>query len=57
MPSLGGGTACVAVTGAAPYSLLLQGEWRFIVNRGFETALFYDAGKGQSVRADPTSTA
>jgi len=26
-------------------SLLLQGEWRFIANRGFETAVFYDAGK------------
>jgi hypothetical protein len=26
-------------------SLLLQGEWRIIVNRGFETALFYDTGK------------
>jgi outer membrane protein assembly factor BamA len=26
-------------------SLLLQGEWRIMVNRFFDTAVFYDAGK------------
>jgi len=48
LPSLGGGHN---MRGYESYrfrdnnSLLLQGEWRIMVNRFMETALFYDAGK------------
>jgi hypothetical protein len=48
LPSLGGGNSLRGYSSwrfQGRNSLLLQGEWRFIVNRGFETALFYDAGK------------
>ena len=48
MPSLGGGNSLRGYSSwrfRGRNSLLLQGEWRFIVNRAFETALFYDAGK------------
>ena len=48
LPSLGGGNSLRGYSSwrfRGRNSLLLQGEWRFIVNRGFETALFYDAGK------------
>jgi len=33
-------------------SLLLQAEWRIMANRYFDTAVFYDAGKVTSRRAD-----
>jgi outer membrane translocation and assembly module TamA len=33
-------------------SLLLQGEWRIMVNRFIDTALFYDAGKVASHTSD-----
>jgi len=48
MPSLGGGSS---LRGFRSWrfrdrnSLLLQAEWRVIVNRFIDTALFYDAGK------------
>jgi Omp85 superfamily domain len=48
LPSLGGGNSLRGYSSwrfRGRNSLLLQGEWRIIVNRGFETALFYDAGK------------
>jgi hypothetical protein len=48
LPSLGGGSN---MRGFSTWrfrdrdSLLLQGEWRIMVNRFFDTAVFYDAGK------------
>jgi hypothetical protein len=48
LPSLGGGSS---LRGYSSWrfrdrnSLLLQGEWRIMVNRFFDTAMFYDAGK------------
>jgi len=48
MPSLGGGTD---LRGYSSWrfrdrnSLLVQAEWRIMVNRFFDTAVFYDAGK------------
>lgn len=55
MPSLGGGSN---LRGFSSWrfrdrnSLLLQGEWRIMVNRFFETALFYDAGQVAAHKAD-----
>ena len=48
LPSLGGGNSLRGYPSwrfRGRNSLLLQGEWRIIANRGFETAVFYDAGK------------
>src|SRR5262245_51420379 len=48
LPSLGGGNSLRGFSSwrfRGRNSLLLQGEWRIIANRGFETAFFYDAGK------------
>jgi hypothetical protein len=48
LPSLGGGDTLRGFPSwrfRGRDSLLLQGEWRILVNRGFETAVFYDAGK------------
>ena len=48
LPSIGGGSS---LRGYASWrfrdrnTLLLQAEWRVIVNRFFDTAVFYDAGK------------
>ena len=48
LPSLGGGSN---LRGYSSWrfrdrnSLLLQGEWRIMVNRFMDTAFFYDAGK------------
>lgn len=48
LPSIGGGSS---LRGYSSWrfrdrnTLLLQGEWRVIVNRFFDTAVFYDAGK------------
>jgi surface antigen Omp85-like protein len=48
LPSLGGGSN---LRGFSSWryrdrnSLLLQGEWRIMVNRFFDTAVFYDAGQ------------
>ena len=55
LPALGGGSS---LRGFASWrfrdrhSLLLQADWRIIVNNFFETALFYDAGKVTSSTSD-----
>jgi hypothetical protein len=55
LPALGGGSS---LRGYASWrfrdanSLLLQAEWRVIVNNFFETALFYDAGKVEARAQD-----
>jgi hypothetical protein len=55
MPSLGGGSN---LRGFSSWrfrdrnSLLLQAEWRIMVNRFFDTALFYDTGKVAARRSD-----
>jgi hypothetical protein len=48
LPSLGGGSSLRGYSSwrfRDENSLLLQGEWRVIVNRFFDTAVFFDAGK------------
>jgi hypothetical protein len=48
LPSLGGGSTLRGFSSfrfADHHSLLLQGEWRIMANRFFESAVFYDAGK------------
>jgi hypothetical protein len=55
LPSLGGGSN---LRGYSSWrfrdrnSMLLQGEWRIMVNRYLDTAFFYDAGKVQRLTAD-----
>jgi hypothetical protein len=55
LPALGGGSS---LRGYASWrfrdqnSLLLQAEWRIIVNRYFDVAFFYDAGKVTSRTSD-----
>jgi len=55
LPSLGGGSN---LRGFGSWrfrdrnSLLLQAEWRIMVNRFVDTALFYDAGKVTTSKAD-----
>jgi hypothetical protein len=55
LPSLGGGRN---LRGYSSWrfrdrnSLLLQGEWRIMVNRYLDTALFYDAGKVAALTED-----
>jgi hypothetical protein len=55
LPSLGGGSN---LRGYSTWrfrdrnSLLLQGEWRIMVNRFFDTAVFYDAGTVADRAAD-----
>ncbi len=55
LPSLGGGSS---LRGYSSWrfrdrdSLLLQGEWRIMVNRFFDTAVFYDTGKVATRVAD-----
>jgi hypothetical protein len=55
LPALGGGSS---LRGFASWrfrdrhSLLLQAEWRVLVNSFFDTALFYDAGKVTADRSD-----
>jgi outer membrane translocation and assembly module TamA len=55
LPALGGGSS---LRGFASWrfrdnhSMLLQAEWRVMVNRFFDTAIFYDAGKVVSKRSD-----
>lgn len=57
MPSLGGGSN---LRGFSSWrfrdrnSLLLQGEWRIMVNRFFDTAVFYDAGQVAAHRSEVT---
>ena len=48
LPALGGGSSLRGYTSwrfRDQNSLLLQAEWRIMVNRYFDTAFFYDAGK------------
>jgi hypothetical protein len=55
MPSVGGGSS---LRGFSSWrfrdlnSLLLQAEWRIMVNRFLDTAVFYDAGKVVASRSD-----
>jgi len=47
-PSLGGGSNLRGFSSwrfRDRHSMLLQGEWRIMVNRFFDTAVFYDTGK------------
>lgn len=55
MPSLGGGSDLRGFSSwrfRDRHSLLLQAEWRVLVNAFFDTALFYDAGKVTASRSD-----
>jgi len=55
LPSLGGGHNMKGYESDRfrdRNSLLLQGEWRIMVNRFMDTALFYDAGKVASHTSD-----
>jgi hypothetical protein len=57
MPSLGGGSDLRAYASwrlRDLNSLMLQGEWRVMVNRFLDMALFYDAGKVAAQRSDLT---
>jgi hypothetical protein len=48
LPSLGGGANLRGFSSfrfVDHHSMLLQGEWRIMANRFFESAIFYDAGK------------
>jgi hypothetical protein len=55
LPALGGGSS---LRGFASWrfrdrhSLLLQAEWRILVNNFIDTAIFYDAGKVVATRSD-----
>jgi hypothetical protein len=55
LPSLGGGSN---LRGYSSWrfrdrnSVLLQGEWRIMVNRFFDTAVFYDAGQVATHKSD-----
>jgi hypothetical protein len=55
LPSLGGGSNLRGFQSwrfRDQNSLLLQAEWRIMVNRFFDTAVFYDAGKVAARRED-----
>jgi hypothetical protein len=55
LPSLGGGSTLRGFSSRRfrdQNSLLLQGEWRIMVNRYLDMAFFYDAGKVASRRKD-----
>jgi surface antigen Omp85-like protein len=55
LPSLGGGSNLRGFQSwrfRDQNSLLLQAEWRIMVNRFFDTAFFYDAGKVAARKAD-----
>ena len=55
LPSLGGGSNLRGFSSwrfRDQNSLLLQAEWRIMVNRFFDTAVFYDTGKVAAQRAD-----
>jgi outer membrane protein assembly factor BamA len=54
-PSLGGGSSLRGFTSwrfRDRHSLLLSAEWRVLVNRFIDTALFYDAGKVTAERSE-----
>jgi outer membrane translocation and assembly module TamA len=55
LPSLGGGSTLRGFTSwrfRDRNSLLLQGEWRIMVNRFLDTAVFADAGKVAASKSD-----
>ena len=55
LPSLGGGSTLRGFTSwrfRDRNSLLLQGEWRIMVNRFLDTAVFMDAGKVTASKSD-----
>jgi surface antigen Omp85-like protein len=55
LPALGGGSTLRAYSSwrfRDQNSLLLQGEWRIMVNRYLDLAFFYDAGKVAARRSD-----
>ena len=55
MPSLGGGSDLRGFSSwrfRDLHSLLLQAEWRVLVNAFFDTAIFYDAGKVTNRRSE-----
>jgi hypothetical protein len=55
MPALGGGSDLRGFTSwrfRDLHSLILQAEWRVLVNAFFDTAIFYDAGKVTRNRSD-----
>ncbi len=55
MPALGGGSSLRGFSSwrfRDRHSLLMQAEWRVIVNRFFDMALFYDTGKVAARRGD-----
>jgi hypothetical protein len=55
MPALGGGSDLRGFSSwrfRDLHSLLLQAEWRVLVNAFFDTAIFYDAGKVTRYRSD-----
>jgi hypothetical protein len=55
MPALGGGSSLRGFSSwrfRDLHSLLLQAEWRVLVNSFFDMALFYDAGKVTDRRSD-----
>jgi len=55
LPALGGGSSLRGFTSwrfRDRHSLLLQAEWRVLVNSFMDTAIFYDAGKVTANRSD-----
>src|SRR5262249_31658866 len=55
LPALGGGSNLRGFSSGgfrAFNSLLMQAEWRIMVNRFFDTAFFYDTGKVTARRSD-----
>ena len=55
LPALGGGSNLRGFSSwrfRDRHSLLLQAEWRVLVNSFFDTAIFYDAGKVTARRSD-----
>jgi hypothetical protein len=55
LPSVGGGSSLRGYSSwrfRDENSLVVQAEWRIMVNRYFDTAVFYDAGKVTSRRSD-----
>ena len=55
LPALGGGSTLRGFSSwrfRDRHSLLVQAEWRVLVNRFLDTALFYDAGKVAARRGD-----
>jgi hemolysin activation/secretion protein len=55
MPALGGGSTLRGFSSwrfQDRHALLLSAEWRVLVNRFLDTALFYDAGRVAAHRSD-----